>query len=75
MDKSKNLNANIYEIRLDENLVNNQGLIDAYLFHCQCALFLIDISKSQSFELIKSLIINIDEDKFPYLKKILIENK
>ena len=75
MDKSKNLNANIYEIRLDENLVNNQGLIDAYLFHCQCALFLIDISKSQSFELTKSLIINIDNDKFPYLKKILIENK
>ena len=55
--------------------MNNQEIIEAYLFHCQCALFLIDISKSQSFELIKSLIINIDEDKFPYLKKILIENK
>ena len=75
MDNSINLNANIYEIRLDEDLVNNQELIDAYLFHCQCALFLFDISKSQSFELVKSLIINLDNDKFPYLKKILIENK
>ena len=55
--------------------MNNQELIDAYLFHCQCALFLIDISKSQSFELIKTLIIKIDNDKFPYHKKILIENK
>ena len=55
--------------------MENQELIDAYLFHCQCSIFVIDISKSQSFELIKSLITNIDNDKFPYLKKIIIENK
>ena len=50
-------------------------LIEALLFDCQCAIFLVDISNSASFDLVKSLILTIDDDKFPYLKKILIENK
>ncbi len=55
--------------------MNDKDLIEAYLFDCQCAIFLVDISNSASFDLIKSLIVSIDNDKFPYLKKILVENK
>ncbi len=69
------MNINLYEIRIDDNFVNDKGLIEAYLFDCQCAIFLVDISNSASFDLIKSLILSIDDDKFPYLKKILVENK
>ena len=55
--------------------MNNHELIEAFLLDCQCVIFLVDICNSQSFELIKNLITVIDDDKFPYLKKILIENK
>lgn len=69
------LNINLYEVRIDENFVNNKELITPVLFDCQCALFLVDISNAESFDLIKKLISNIDNKKYPYLKKILIENK
>ena len=69
------MNINLSEIRIDDDFVNDKELIEAYLFDCQCAIFLVDISNSTSFDLIKSLIVSIDDDKFPYLKKILIENK
>ena len=69
------MNINLSEIRIDDDFVNDKELIEAYLFDCQCAIFLVDISNSNSFDLIKSLIVSIDDDKFPYLKKILIENK
>jgi len=75
LDKSKDLNINLYEIRLTEKLINNKELIQAYLFDCQCAVFLIDISNSTSFELIKEFLSLIDGDKYSYLKTILIENK
>lgn len=55
--------------------MENQELINAFLFDCQCALFMVDISNTKSFDLVKSLIANIEDEKFPYLKKILIENK
>lgn len=69
------MNINLYEIRIDENLVNDKDLIQSYLFDCQCAIFLVDITNSNSFDLVKSLINNIDDGQFPYLKKIFIENK
>lgn len=75
MEKSKELNINLYEIRIDDELVDNKELIEAFLFDCQCALFLVDISNSKSFELIKNLVLSIDVGKFPYLHMILIENK
>jgi small GTP-binding protein len=74
-DQIKKLNINIYEIRIDENLINNQELLDSFLYECQCALFLVDITKEESFELIQSLISNIEINKYPYLKMILIQNK
>ena len=74
-DQIKKLNINLYEIRIDENFNKNQELIDSFLYECQCALFLVDITNLESFELIQSLISNIEINKYPYLKMILIQNK
>ena len=64
---------NTYEIRLDEDFVN--ALIESFLFECQCALFLVDITNPDSFNLIKELITNTNLNKFKYLKSILVQNK
>lgn len=66
---------NIYEIRLDEDFVKNNELIESFLFECQCALFLVDITNPDSFSLIKDLISNINFNKLSYLKSILVQNK
>ena len=66
---------NIYEIRINDTFIKNDSLIDSFLFECQCALFLIDILNPESFNLIKKLIDNIDMNKYPYLTKILVQNK
>ena len=74
-DENKTLNLNIYEIKIDDNLIHSEPLIDNFLYECQCALFLADITNKESFELIQKLISNIEWDKYPYLKKILIQSK
>ena len=66
---------NTYEIRLDEDFVKNNALIESFLFECQCALFLVDITNPDSFNLIKELITNTNLNKFKYLKSILVQNK
>ena len=66
---------NIYEIRLNEDLLKDISTINVFLFQCQCALFLVDITSKNSFELIKNLINNIDFNNFPYLKIIVVETK
>lgn len=71
MEQNKTLNLNIYEIRIDENFVTNKDLIDTFLFECQCALFLVDITNKDSFELIKKLISNIEFLNLNILKKFL----
>ena len=51
------------------------------MFECQCAIFIVDITSNESFNLIKNLIENIEkrntenENKINYLKKILLINK
>ena len=75
LEQNKTLNLNIYEIRIDDDFVKNSSLIESFLFECQCVLLLIDITNSNSFILIKELINNINIDKLPYLKKILVQNK
>ena len=74
-DQIKKLDINTYEIRIDENFNKNSELLDSFLYECQCALFLVDITNEESFELIESLISNIEINKYPYLKMILIQNK
>ena len=63
------LNINLYEIRLEENIINKVDLLNAFLFDCQCALFFLDINNSESFSFLKKIILEIDNNKFPYLKK------
>ena len=75
LDQSKSLDLNIYEVRIDEEFLKNASLIDTFLYECQCAIFLVDITNQDSFKLIKDLIGVIKPDNFPYLKKILVQNK
>ena len=49
--------------------------LDAYLFECQCTLFLFDITSKQSFKLLKKLINVIEFQKYPYMKSIILQNK
>ena len=75
MDQSKTLDLNVYEIRVDEDFLKDSSLIETFLYECQCALFLVDITNQDSFKLIKELINLIKPSNFPYLKKILVQNK
>ena len=69
------MNINIYEIRLDSIFIKDDVLIENFLFECQCALFLIDITNPDSFNLIKEFFKNINFNKYKYLKAILVQNK
>ena len=66
---------NLYEIRLEDDIIYNSTLLDAFLFDCKCALFLIDINNPISFDKVKTIISLIDNCNLPYLKKIIVENK
>ena len=70
------LNIDCYEILLDnENLEKEVRVYKSCLFHCQCSLFIVDISNNNSFEIFKKLIPLLNLENFPYTKKILIINK
>ena len=69
------MTINLYEIRLKETIINNSSLLDAFFLDCQCVLLLIDITNKNSLISILSLLNNINEEKYPHLKKILVENK
>ena len=69
------MDLSILEIRLDEDLLQNSTLIDSILFECPCALLLIDLTKKDSFDLIKSLLNHIIINNYPYLNLILVLNK
>ena len=75
MDSLKSIYANIYEIQLDECLLETKQLIEAFLFECQCTLFLYDITSKNSFELISQLINSINFQKYPYMQSIILQNK
>ena len=66
---------NIYEVRIDEDTIKDIGLINNFLFDCQCAIFLVDITSNDSFKLIKDLLYVIKDALYPFLKKILVLNK
>ena len=72
---SKKLDLNVYEVRIDQSLLENKNVIEVFLYECQCALFLVDITNSESFALMKELYSIINPSKFPYLKSILVQNK
>ena len=66
---------NLYEIRLEDDILYNSTLLDAFLFDCKCALFLVDINNPNSFDKVKTIISLIDNCNLPHLKKIIVENK
>ena len=66
---------NLIEILINEKLLKDQSLIEAILYECQCALFMVDITNPNSFSQLKELTSHIESNKFPYLKKILVQNK
>ena len=69
------MDLNLYEIRLDNNFIQNDELIESFLFECQCALFLVDITNPDSFDLVKDFINKININEYKYLKAILVQNK
>ena len=73
--ENKVIYLNLYEITIDSSFIENQSLIETFLYECQCALFLVDITKEDSFKLVKDLINVIKIEKFPYLRRILVQNK
>lgn len=75
IDNSKNLNFNIYEIRINEELINDNSKISVFLFNCKCVIFIIDITNKNSFDLIKKLLNVIEINKSPNLKILFIQNK
>ena len=64
------------------NLINDKDLLESYFLGCRCALFLVDISSKESFDLIINLLGKLDtffpknknENNFPF-RKIIIFNK
>ena len=69
------MNINLYEIRVDDNIIDNNTLLDAFLLDCQCALFLVDITNTNSIKLITKLLEKFTELDYPHLKKIIVKNK
>ena len=68
------MNINIYDINLDE-IIFTETLLDAFFFDCQCALFLVDMTNINGIYPIKSLNSMINNEKYSYLTKIIIEIK
>ena len=69
------MSINLYEIKLKDSIIENTNLLDSILFDCQCALFLVDMTNSDSFIKISRLITSIDDEKYYFLKKIIVQNK
>ena len=69
------LNMNLYEIRLEENIISNDTLLEAFLFDCQCALFLVDGKNKESTNSVKVIMKKINNEKYPFMKRLIVENK
>ena len=75
IDYTTKLNFDFFEICISDKLLEDIDTLDSFLFDCQCALLLIDITDKESFNKIKQLKENIDFNEYSYLKIILVENK
>ena len=73
----KKLYINLYEIRLEEIIYNNNTILDAFFLDCRCALFLVDITSKDNLDSIKTIIkyINNDKNRYSDIKIIIVENK
>ena len=66
---------NLYEIRLKDNIIYNEAILDAFFFDCQCALFLVDGKNKKSINSVKDILAKINNEKYPFMKRIIVENK
>ena len=66
---------NLYEIRLEDNIIYNDTLLEAFLFDCQCALFLVDGKNKESTNSVKVIMKKINNEKYPFMKRLIVENK
>ena len=66
---------NLYEIRLEDNLITNDTLLEAFLFDCQCSLFLVDGKNKKSTNSVKVIMKKINNEKYPFMKRLIVENK
>jgi Ras-related protein Rab-1A len=83
-ENNQTIGLNINEIRVNQELIDDKDLLSSYMFECQCAIFLVDITSGESFTLSKNLIEKIEEiisneneenKKTNNLKNILVINK
>ena len=77
INKEKKLNINLYEIRVEDTIINNNRILDAFFLDCRCALFMVDNSNNNNLDSIETIISYMDEDKEKYsdIKIIIVENK
>ena len=77
LNKEKKLNINLYEIRLEDTIINNNRILDAFFLDCRCVLFMVDTTNNDDLEPIKTIISYMDKDKDKYsdIKKFIVENK
>ena len=66
---------NLYEIRLENDIIYNTDLLEAFFFDCQCALFLVDGKNKKSIDAVKEIMTKIENEKYPFMKRIIVENK
>ena len=72
---STKMNFDFFEICITDEILEDLDLLDSFLFDCQCALFIIDITDKESFNKIEKLVGNIEFSEYSYLKIIILENK
>ena len=75
LEQNKSLDLNLYEVRIDDTLLNDETLLNSLLYECQCAIFLIDITCSESLAEAEKLLRLINRSQYPYLTCILVQNK
>ena len=77
LDKSKLLNLNLFEIRIDSvyEFIKNPGNLNSLLYLCQYAIFLIDVTSTENFQLLKNIIELIEKENFNYLNLMILFNK
>ena len=61
---------------MDDSLINDEQNLNSYLFDCQCAIFLIDITSEKSLMMVKQLLtVIMAKYNQHYLHKLLVINK
>lgn len=72
---STKVNFDFFEICITSQILEDKDTLNTFLFDCQCALLLIDITDKESLNKLKELFESIDFSEFSILKLILVENK